>query len=237
MPAALITGGGVRIGRAVALGLADAGFDIALHYNDSADDAKSVAEEITAKNVKCTMHQLDFGQNPNFQQFLQDIKQSHPDIELLINNASIFQRCSFLDTDENLFDRHFDINFKAPFFLTQKYAKIIGKGNVINILDSYITRNTGSYFAYLLSKKSLADFTKMAALELGPKIRVNGIALGTILPSDDKIDENYIEKKQIQLPLQKIATIPQIQKQILQIMDNDALTGQIIFLDGGEQLI
>jgi len=231
--AALVTGGAIRVGRAISLALAKDGYDVALHYNSSHNDACAVKSEIENLGCKCVLFQRNLA--ADFSGLVADVHAEFSELNLLVNNASIFEPHKFLETSESAFDDHMNINFKAPFFLTQEFAKICKNGNVINILDTFITKHSHSYFTYLASKKVFAEFTKMAAKELAPDIRVNAIAPGTILPATG-FDEEYIKAKEQNLPMGKIASVEDVTNTMIDILHNKSLTGQIIFVDGGESL-
>lgn len=237
---ALITGGAKRLGKAMALRLAREGYAIALHYHHSQDEAEAVAKEIRDIGVRCELFCCDLGDYATYSGLIGEVAKVMGAIDVLVNNASIFDTSAFAETDEANFDAHMDVNFKAPFFLTQAYAGYIRQqgrqGQVVNMLDTYITKHSQVFFTYLLTKKLLADFTVMAAKTLGPHIRVNGIAPGTILPSGHHIDASYMAEKAAQLPLQHTASVEDITNSLIQLIENKALTGQILYVDGGEHL-
>jgi pteridine reductase len=237
--AVIITGGAKRVGAAMAVYFAGKGFDIALHYNTSQNEALALQNEIKKTGVACEIFAHDLGDSKGLTKLIDSIHSKMPHCNTLINNASIFERCEFMETDEALFDRQFAINFKAPFFLTQEFARKFGKNpgaNVINILDTDIEKNPTSHFAYLLSKKALADFTKMAAISLGPEIRINGVCPGILLPSNE-LDEEYMVRLAKTLPLRKTATVEQVVSITYELANNPALTGQLLFIDGGKNVL
>jgi pteridine reductase len=233
--AALITGGAVRLGRTLALRLAAEGYDIALHYNTSAKAAEKTKQDVEKCGVRCRLYKADLAKSKQDLSLVAQAKKDFPALNLLINSASIFERSRLMETSEALFDRHMAINFKAPFFLTQAFAKHAKKGQVINILDTYVTKDTESYFAYLLSKKALFHFTRMAARELAPHIRVNAVAPGTTGQSKE-VSGAYLKAKQQRLPMQQLVTFEEITDAVL-LLAGSTLTGQCIFADSGEQLV
>ena len=167
-PAALVTGAAVRIGKAITLDLAEMGYSIALHFNSSRAEAEKLCRSIEALGAACEIFKADLT-NPNeLENLIPTVKKIFPKLSLLVNNAAVFQKAPLKQTDRKLFDSHFDLNFKAPFFLSSDFARVCKKGQIINILDTRITRNRSSHFAYTLSKKALADFTRLAAAELAP---------------------------------------------------------------------
>ncbi len=232
----IITGGAKRVGAALVRFFAQKNYDIALHYSTSKSEAESLQAEVRALGVNCELFALDLCEIEKIPALMADIKTRMPNVNTLINNASIFTRKSFLETDEAFLDAQMTVNFKAPFFLTQSFAKIFSAGSVVNILDTDISKTNGSHFAYLLSKKVLADFTQMAARDLGPKIRVNGICPGIMLPSNE-LDEDYMKRLSQTLPLRATVLIEQTVSTIHSLSENTALTGQFIFIDGGGSAI
>lgn len=233
---ALITGGAKRLGRAIAVRLAELGFDIALHYNTSRGDAERVASEIEAAGAGCDLFACDLGDGQAALQLIGRVTNAFSDLSILVNNASIFERGPLLDTEPELFDRHFDINYRAPFFLTRDFARHRDQGLVINLVDTKISHNAGAYFAYTLTKKSLFEFTKMAAAQLGPKIRVNAVAPGLVLPPAGE-DESYLAERAKSIPLQRHGDPAAVCNAIAYLVDNPFITGQCIYVDGGEHLL
>ena len=234
-PAALVTGGAVRIGRAMALFLARSGFDIALHYHRSEKAAKEVEHQINELGATCRLFQADLSRQDSLLGLIPQVKKTFSTLRLLINNAAIFEKARLVETEPELFDRHVALNFKAPFFLARDFARCVEQGQIINIVDQRIDSHRGDYFAYSLTKKSLAEMTKMAAAELGPHIRVNAIAPGFILPPADPADQDC-ERLLEKIPLKRQGSSDTICQSVKFFIDNDYVTGQILFADGGEHL-
>ena len=235
-PGILITGGAKRVGAALSRHFAKHEYDIALHYNQSKAEADGVQKEIEALGAKCVLVEHDMRDIVGIPAFMERVKNAMPDCTALINNASVFERATLMDTDEALFDRQFDVNFKAPFFLTQSFAKTFGKGCVVNMLDTDISKTQGSHFAYLLSKKTLAEFTMMAARELGPDIRVNGVCPGYLL-SASAADEAYEQKMETLIPMKSHPTLEDVANCAHWLMAQPYITGQLIFVDGGKHVL
>lgn len=233
---AFITGGAKRIGKALALALAAKGYHIALHYHHSEKEAEEVAALVRHAKGECQTFQADLQDFSTLEPLVKNIFATFPDCNLLINNASIFEQCSFIETTEEIFDRHMAINFKAPYFLTQAFAKHCAAGQVVNIIDSYVTKNKTPYFAYLLSKKALLALTQMAAMELGPALRVNGISPG-ITEISHEVRPDWLAKKTAVLPLQTIVKVSDIIAAVVQLTESPYLTGQVLSVDGGEHLL
>jgi len=233
---ALVTGGAKRIGKQISLDLAKCGYDIALNYNTSDIEAKETKKEIEALGARCEIFQADLANSKDVKRLFNETKESFNKVDLLVNNASIFIERDFQNTDEEFLDKNFNIHFKAPFFLSQEFAKHCDNGNIINITDTRAIRNSIKFFPYILSKKSLVELTKMTARILGPQIRVNAIAPGITTLSDD-LSEEFITNRMEAIPLKSQVKPEQISKTLIQIIENDSITGQIFYLDGGEHLI
>lgn len=231
----LITGSAKRLGKNIALTLAKNGFNIALHYNKSKYHAEILKKEISSLNVKCDIFQADLSNENKVIKLIDNVIKKFNDLVILINNASVFKKSKFLETDIKLFNNTFNLNFKAPFILSQKFAQKIKNGQIINIIDTKISKNNFNYFAYTLSKKLLADFTKMSARELGPNIRVNAVCPGLILPPEDKKDD-YLSELSKKIPLKRKGDTEDISNAVLFLISNEYITGQLLFIDGGEHL-
>jgi len=234
---ALITGASKRIGRSVAEHLAAKGWNVIIHYNRSAEDAISLVQHLSAEYPKQLFSSVtaNLADSHEVQQLIPGIvKQSGP-FELLVNNASVFEKSYLKDTSEDLFDRQFNVNLKAPFLLIRDFMKHCKSGNIINFVDTRITGNTSNFAAYSLSKKTLWELTKMAALECAPEIRVNAIAPGvTLAPAEE--GEEYLQKLAKEIPMKRPGGVKPILNSIDYILKNDHLTGQLLFADGGENL-
>lgn len=233
---ALITGGAKRLGQAIALSLAEKGYHIALHCHHSKNEAEKTAKKIKQHGVKCHIYLADLNQNDDMLSLIPNVLQDLPDLCLLINNASIFERGHLMDTDIDLFDRTWNINLKVPFFLSRDFADYRAKGHIINMLDTKISKPLLSYFIYSLSKITLSEFTKMAARELGPNIRVNGICPGLILPSKDTAQEAFVSMGS-KIPLKGTGDPSRIVSAVHYLIENTFVTGETLFVDGGEHLM
>ncbi|MEN8116974.1 MAG: SDR family NAD(P)-dependent oxidoreductase [Bacteroidota bacterium] len=234
---AFITGTSKRIGKTIASYLAEKGWNIIIHYNTSVNEAEQLVEQLSSKfagqkfePVKANLSNVNevIGLIPRI------ISESGT-FKLLINNASVFDKGSLLETSTELFDNQLNVNLRAPFILMRDFANYCKQGNIINLVDTRITSNKSDFAAYSLSKKGLWELTKMAALEFAPKIRVNAIAPGATLPPENK-DENYLKEMALNTPMKKPVGVVPILKSIDFILENDHLTGQLLFADGGENL-
>jgi len=234
---AIITGASKRVGKSVAEHLAAKGWSIAIHYHHSEDEATKLAVQLSAKfpDQKFKVFRANLNDISEVKKLVPAIISEMGGIDLLINNASVFEKSYLEETTVELYDRQLNINLKAPFFMMRDFLVHCKKGNIINFVDTRITTNKSDFAAYSLSKKGLWEITKMAALEFAPNIRVNAIAPGVTLPPEDK-DENYLQKLAEKIPMKRPGGLEPILKSIDYILENNHLTGQLIFADGGENL-
>ena len=234
---ALITGGSDRIGKAVAIHLAKQGYHLVLHYNSAKEKAENLQMHIESTyKVKVELLQINFLKENDFDRIFEDFKKKSITIEVLVNCASDFIPSSFNEQGSELFDKEMTINLKIPYLLTKAFARVFGKGNIINFVDTKVAKNKTVHLDYILSKKLLKDFTKISAVELAPNIRVNAIAPGLILPPEGK-DESYLLNLAKDIPLKTIGNLDEILKAFQFILDSYFFTGQILYIDGGEHLV
>ena len=235
---ALVTGSADRIGKAVAIHLAKQDYNLVLHYNSSKEKAEKLKNEIESiySDLKVELLQINFLKENDFDQIFKDLQKRKITIDVLVNCASDFIPSNFKEPGSELFDKEMTINFKIPYLLTKAFASVFGKGNIINFVDTKVTKNSTVHLDYILSKKLLKDFTKISALELAPNIRVNGIAPGLILPPPGK-DESYLLNLAKDIPLKTVGNLEEILKAFQFILDSYFFTGQILYIDGGDHLV
>uniref|UniRef100_UPI003216C1CE SDR family NAD(P)-dependent oxidoreductase n=1 Tax=uncultured Draconibacterium sp. TaxID=1573823 RepID=UPI003216C1CE len=234
---ALITGASKRIGKAMAEHLAAKGWAVIVHYNRSKESAQMFVEELSAKFTGREFYTIkaNLAETNEVVALIPKIIAEWGPFDLLINNASVFDRGYLQETSTELFDSQLEINLKAPFLLMRDFANYCNKGNIINMVDTRITANKSNFTAYSLSKKGLWDLTQMAALEFAPAIRVNAIAPGVTLSPENE-DDNYLENLAKDIPMKRPGGLDPILKSIDYILENNYLTGQLLFADGGENL-
>jgi pteridine reductase len=235
MAAALVTGGANRLGKAMALFLADKGYDIALHYWRSVKEAQQTAEEISKKGVKVELFAADLFETQHVAELLPRVAEKVGPLEVMINSASIFEKISLMDTTIEDYQRNFAIHLQAPLFLTQLYAKIFQKGLIVNMLDRRIEQNETSHFVYTMSKKALRDLTLLSSRELAPEIRVNGICPGAILKSEQESSQEF-QALVDRSPLKRAGEPSNILMALSYLLENQMVTGQMLFVDGGQHL-
>jgi len=231
----LITGAARRLGRRVALACAQAGAEIVIHHAHSESDAETLRDEINRLNRQAWIFQTDFSDSFQTRNLIPVINRSTP-IHYLINNAAIFESISFDSASLDDWNNHLNINLTAPFLLSQAFAAQAEKGaQIINILDWRALRPGADRFPYTISKSALAAMTKSMAVALAPKITVNGLALGAILPPSDGNTNPEITKN---TPMQRWAKEDEVEKALLFLLTSPPyITGEIIHVDGGRHLV
>lgn len=233
---ALITGGAKRLGREMGLFLAKAGFDIALHFNASSEAADKTKNEIETLGCQCLIIQGDLGHPPFYKTLIEQVYDEWGGLTLLINNASLFKKIAFKNTSMRDFNQNIDVHLKAPFFLSQAFSEKCEQGAIINILDTRVERYQTGHFVYTLTKKALKELTLLLAKELAPQIRVNGICPGPILAPEDQ-GMNYLKKVGEQTPMKQAGNVSDILNAVHYLCQSDYVTGEILYVDGGERLI
>jgi pteridine reductase len=236
---ALVTGAGVRVGRAIAVGLAARGMRLLVHYHTSAGSAEEVVAEIVARGGEALAVRADLRDTGALPGLIQRGLDAWGSVDVLVNSASIFRRGAILDTTEALWDDHLAINLKAPFFLCQAFARALRegqRGHIINIADWRAVRPGTQYIAYTLAKAALVAMTESLAQALGPAVQVNAIAPGAILPPPGD-DGSYFRQLADRLPLRHVGEPEEIIKAVLYLLDSDFVTGELLFVTGGEHLL
>lgn len=233
---ALITGGAKRIGQAIALALAKEGWDIALHFHKSEKQAKETAARIEQLGRHCVLIQADLNKNEETATIIDKARQELGTLSLLVNNASTFYMDKIDNMNPTSWEEHIQSNLRAPLFLSQGFAaQAESDSNIINMLDQRVLKPTPYFFSYSIAKAGLWAATRMMALGLAPKIRVNAIGPGPTLPSPKQTEDQFLAHCQA-MPLGRGSNPEEIARTVLFILQMPSMTGQIIALDGGEHL-
>jgi len=232
---ALVTGAARRIGRALALEAADAGYDLLIHHRDALADARSLVSEIAALGRDAVIVAQDLAEPDAAQRLL---AAAPAPVTLLINNASLFEDDRLETLTPQTWDRHQDANLRAPVLLMQAFAAALPaerSGLIVNILDQRVLKPNPQFFSYAISKSALWTATRMAAQALAPRIRVNAIGPGPTLPSVHQ-DEVEFAREAAATALQKAASPQDIAHALRYLIDAGAVTGQMIAVDAGQHL-
>ena len=235
---ALITGAARRLGRAIALDLAQSGWRIGVHFNESEDDAQAVVAEIEAHGGRAIALQGNLARIDDLGSLVRRCSDALGPVTCLVNNAACFEEDAAQDFDEGSWSLHHEVNLRAPVFLTQAFAQALPgglEGNVINLIDQKIRALNPHYFSYTLAKSALWTATKTLAQALAPQIRVNGIAPGPVLPFTGQSPEDF-ERECRDTLLQRAVPIGDITAAVRFLLETGSITGQMIALDGGRHL-
>ncbi|MGE0420157.1 MAG: SDR family oxidoreductase [Acetobacteraceae bacterium] len=236
--AALVTGGSKRLGKSIALALAGAGFDVAIHCNSSTEAAEETRAEIEGLGRRSVVLQGNLGHEPDVVRLVPDATAALGSIGVLVNNASTFERDDWHDATRMSWDRHIEPNLRAPFVLIQHFADALPKGRegvVINMIDMRVWSITPHFVSYTVSKFGLWALTQSMALALAPRIRVNGIGPGPALPNSRHTPEQFA-RQAASVPLRHGPTVEEVGRAALSILAMPSMTGQMIALDGGQHL-
>jgi len=235
---ALVTGAAHRIGRAIALDFADQGWSVAVHYGRSADAAQAVVAEITERGAKAVALAADLAVETEVLSLLPRAAEALGPVACLVNSASTFEMDDHLTATRATWDRHIEINLRAPFVLCQAFADQLSaeaEGNIVNLLDQRVWSLTPYFMSYTVSKSALWTLTQTLALAMAPRIRVNGIGPGPTLASKFQSDDQF-ERQWRRMPLRRGTTPEEICCALRFILAAPSMTGQMIALDGGQHL-
>ncbi|HUX77428.1 MAG TPA: SDR family oxidoreductase [Anaerolineae bacterium] len=234
----MVTGGAVRLGKALALALAEHGARVVVHYGSSAGPAQATVRQIQALGSDALAIQADLSQPGQTPSIVERAATHFGQVDILVNSAAIFEPGTWDDTTEANWDRHFAINLKSPFFLSQAFAVHVGRGragHIVNIADWRGVRPGTGHVAYTLTKAALIAMTKSLAQALAPNIQVNAIAPGMILPPPGQ-DQAYLERWAHQIPAQRVGSPEEVARALIFLLRSDFVTGELIFVTGGQHL-
>lgn len=230
---ALVTGGAVRIGRAVCEALAARGCGVVVHYDRSKAAAEDTVAALQALGAPAYAVQGRLTGEADCREVFDRACREAGRVELLVNNAAVFLRHTIPEAGEEAFLATWRVNLLVPAMLTRELARRAPAGRVVNLLDRRVAGTEAGCLPYLLSKQSLADFTRAAALELAPGILVNGVAPGAVLPPPG---ETSLPEPAGHVPLEVQVTPADVAGAVLFLLASDTITGQVIYVDGGQHL-
>ncbi|HEU4403321.1 MAG TPA: SDR family oxidoreductase, partial [Candidatus Polarisedimenticolia bacterium] len=226
-----------RIGRALAIALAEEGVNIVAHDHMTLEtETAKVCGEVEDCGARSWKVMADLEKPEEYEPLLARALQTAGSLDILINNASIFFPGTLMDIGYGDLMRHMHINAWTPFVLSREFARLVRRGTIINLLDTKIAGHDREHAAYILSKHMLSILTRMCALEFAPDVTVNAVAPGLILPPAGK-DESYLDRLAEKVPLRKHGGPGDIADAAIYLLKSDFVTGQIIFVDGGRHLL
>jgi NAD(P)-dependent dehydrogenase (short-subunit alcohol dehydrogenase family) len=229
---ALITGGSKRLGRAITLALAQQGAGIVVHYNQSEQAAETLCSELHDMGRSACKVQADLTDSDQTKALFEHAVSEAGPIDILINNASTFNKETIWETTEPSLSRNLQVHCLAPLILARALAKQDRPAQVVNLLDTRVTVYDREHASYHLSKRILLTLTRMLAFELAPAITVNAVAPGLILPPAGQ-DETYLQKLAHCNPLNRYGNAQDIADAVLFLLHARFITGQVIYVDGG----
>jgi len=234
---ALITGASRRLGRALAIALAEEGVHVVAHdRRDLEAETAKVCDEVVGCGAKSWKVSADLQHPEEYESLISRSLQVAGSLDILINNASLFLPSTLAEVSFGDVTKHMHVNAWAPFLLSREFLRLAGRGKIINILDTKISGYDNGHVAYILSKQMLASLTRYCALEFAPAITVNAVAPGLILPPEEK-DDQYLEQLAQSIPLRRHGAPADISDAVIYLLKSDFVTGQTIYVDGGRHLL
>jgi NAD(P)-dependent dehydrogenase (short-subunit alcohol dehydrogenase family) len=234
----LITGAAKRLGRAIALDLARHGWNIALHYNASEKEARATCEDARTAGVKVALVEADLMREDQTSALVARAAKELGPLTALVNSASLFENDEWASATRESWDKHMEVNLRAPFVLAQAFAKQLpvgAHGAIVNLIDQRVLKPTPQFLSYSLSKAGLYWLTTTLAQGLGPRIRVNGVGPGPTMRNARQSETDF--QRQREATLLKTGAEPQdICDAVRYLLEAKAVTGQMIAVDGGQHL-
>ena len=236
---ALVTGGAVRVGRAISLALAAVGANVFVHFNRSSAPAEEVRDQVEALGGRAAIGAGDLSDPAAAASLVGAASDALGPISVLINSASGFPEDTLGDVTPQGWRASQDLSLGSPLFLTQAFAAALPEdevGAIVNITDVRTERPYRKHISYVLAKGGIDTLTRAAALALAPRIRVNAVALGVILPPPGE-GEDYVQALAEDLPLRRVGGVDVVADAVLFLARNDFVTGEIVRVDGGGHLV
>lgn len=242
---AVVTGAAVRLGRACALALAEAGCHLCLHYRSSAEEAEATARQVADFGGQACTVQADFSEPETAAKTVISAARTLPgEVAVLVNSAALFEPGSLVSTTASQWRRHFAVNLETPVFLCREFVRqqpAGAEGHIVNIADWRGTHPVPGHLAYTLTKSALVALTRLLAQELAPAVRVNAIAPGAILPpaegnpGDGRGNHATFQQLARQIPLRQTGKPADVTETLLFLLRSDFITGEVIHITGGQQ--
>jgi len=234
---ALVTGAAKRLGRAIALHLASQGWNVAIHYHGSAEEAESAAQEARAKGVKAATFKANLSREEESAALIGRAAAQLGPLTALINSASLFENDDWQSAGRASWDAHMETNLRAPFVLSQAFARQVpDKGAIVNIIDQRVLKPTPQFISYSLSKAGLYWLTTTLAQALGPNIRVNAVGPGPTMRNVRQSEEDFTRQRDATV-LKRGAEPEDVARAVAYLLNAEAVTGQMLAVDGGQHLI
>ncbi len=234
----LVTGAAKRLGRAIALDLARDGWDIAIHYNHSAPDAEDTAEQVRKSGRRAAILKADLAREDETAAIVARATHELGPLTALVNSASLFENDNWQTVTRESWDRHMQVNLRAPFVLSQTFARQLPEGAdgaIVNLLDQRLFKPSPDFLSYSVSRAGLYWLTTTLAQALGPRIRVNAVAPGTTLKAVGQSPNHFVRERKATI-LGRGSDPEDISAAVRYLLGARAVTGQTIAVDGGQHL-
>jgi len=235
---ALVTGAAQRVGKGLAMAPAATGANVLIHYNRTAGPAEETAAAARALGIEAATGSADLGDPAGVAALVDDAASQLGPVRILVNSASGFPEDTLYDVELGQWNRTLALSLTAPMLLIQAVARSLSAdldGAVVNITDWRTARPYPDHFSYTVAKGALDVLTRAAALAAAPRLRVNAVALGAILPPPGK-GSDYLRGLAGSLPLQRTGNVGMVADAVLHLVRNDFITGEIVRVDGGAHL-
>jgi len=235
---ALVTGAARRVGRSIALALAERGAELVIHFHTSDREAQEVLALIKRGGGKPVAARGDVSVAADVDRIVETVLQAFGRVEILVNSAAIFYRTPFERLTEADWDRFLGVNLKGPFLLSRKVGEIMlrqGRGKIINVADIAWEKAWAEYIPYVVSKAGLVALTRGLARALAPAVQVNAVAPGAVLLPEGAAREEH-EQAIRRIPLQRVGSPEDIARAVVYLVENDFITGEVLTVDGGQHL-
>ncbi|HUJ03486.1 MAG TPA: SDR family oxidoreductase [Rhizomicrobium sp.] len=235
----LVTGAAKRLGRAIALDLARAGWDVAIHYHGSEREARMTAEDARIAKIRVALLKADLSREEDTAALVGRAAAELGPLTALVNSASVFENDNVLNANRASWDKHIETNLRAPFVLSQEFARQLPRemtGAIVNIIDQRVLKPTPQFISYSLSKAGLHWLNTTLAQALAPKIRVNAVAPGPTIRNERQSEADFIRQRAA-TPLGGGAEPQDVCEAVRYLLEARAVTGEMIAVDGGQHLI
>jgi pteridine reductase len=235
--AALVTGAGRRIGRAIAVAIGARGLHVVVHYNESADGAEETVREIQRSGGHASTERADLRDVAAAERLVDRVVDAQGGLSVLVNSAAVMARTPVGEVDARTWDEMFAVNVRAPFFLSQRAAPALRRsgGCIVNIADLAAYETWPAYVPHGMTKAAVVQMTRGLARALAPEVRVNGVAPGVALLPNDWADEDA-EHLRRTTPLRRLGTPEDVAHAVLYLIDATYVTGEVITVDGGRRI-
>jgi len=235
----LVTGGAKRLGRAIVLDLARHGWNVALHYNASEKEARATCADAQAQGVKAALLKADLAREAEMAGLVDRAVAELGTLSALVNSASLFENDAWYSVTRESWDHHMEINLRAPFVLSQAFARQVprdGTGAIVNIIDQRVLKPTPQFLSYSLSKAALKWLTTTLAQALAPRVRVNAVGPGPTIINARQSQADFARQREATV-LGRGAEPQDVCEAVRYLLEAAAVTGQMIAVDGGQHLI